>query len=451
MSPRSRTRRSAWAATAGARAPYDRLAGSLARGANDANGIDVAFHACVRPTPELVPPAGSEFSFTEGGPLFRLEGRLGLLPRHHDELPLRLIVIAWLVTWLPLVLLAFPGYVRTSHWDPLLLRSEPHLRLLGALSLFLWAECLLEQRVRDVTRHLKHTYAIPRENVSVWQRSLERHAEIRDAWFPEAALLGSVYFLSFLGYLGDLPPWALRWLMPTLHSAGRHWELATQVTWWYLLVSQPFTIFLFIRWITRWLLFTQLMRRLAQLSPRVQPSHADAAGGLAFLAMPLLALRVFSAGAALTLTSVWQDELASSQAKPAIFANDILVFVVASLLFCLLPYLPFILPMLRAKERALLGYSALMNSYVTAFDKRWLDTTNEHADDLLGNDDFSGLADLGTSFRVAAEMHILIAGASELKAYGITTLVPFLFLIPVNADSTGELVRRVFMQVIGGA
>jgi hypothetical protein len=134
----------------------------------------------------------------------------------------------------------------------------------------------------------------------------------------------------------------------------------------------------------------------------------------------------------------------------AIFANDILVFAALALFLYLLPYVPFMLPMLRAKERALLDYSELMDSYVAAFDRRWLDTTNEHPLDLLGNADFSGLADLGTSFRVTDEMRLLIAAAADLKLYAVATLVPFLLLIPINAESTGELARRLFLQLLGG-
>jgi len=359
------------------------------------------------------------FSLTRGGLLFRLEHLLGLLPEH-DRVPPRLLVAALCATWLPLLLLALPERVATGQWDPFFARSEVHVRLLGSLALLLVGELALDERGRAMTRQLAHTEAIPKERRFVWQHTLARLGRIRDAWQAEASLLACVYVVSLLSYLGALPAWVLRWLMPTTHQAGVHWVRATPVMWWYLLISQPLFIFVFLRWLTRWLLFTRLLWCLARLDPRVLASHADGAGGLGYLAQPLLALRFCAAGSALALTSVWLDEIAHNRVKPSLFAADLLLFLVSSLLLWALPYLAFLPLLIRSKQRALLAYP-----------------------------DFSGLADLGTSLRVADEMRCFVPSLRDLKGQLIASLAPFLVLIATQATSAADLLTRLFWKLIG--
>ncbi|MEY4577614.1 MAG: hypothetical protein RL701_2317 [Pseudomonadota bacterium] len=403
-------------------------------------------------TSERIPTVAGEFSFTRGGPLFRLERLLGLVPQR-DRFPPRLLVSALSLTWLPLLLLALPERLYSGEWDPLITRSEVHVRLLGSLAIMLFGELVLDERGRAMTQQLARTDVIPKEARFVWQHTLARLAHMRDAWQPEALLFGFVYVMSVLSYVGWLPPWALRWLMPAVHEAGVHWARATPVLWWYLVVSQPLFIFVFLRWITRWLLLARLLWCLARLHPRVHASHADRAGGLAYLALPLFALRFFVAASALALSSVWLDEIARSQAKSSIFAADLLWFLVASLAMFVLPYLPFSRLLLRARLQTLLAYSELMDEYVASFDKRWLHARGHTPSgrELLGHPDFSGLADLGASFRVAEEMRSSIPSFADLKVHGLASLVPFLVLLPAHATSAADFVERLVMKLLGGA
>jgi hypothetical protein len=91
----------------------------------------------------------------------------------------------------------------------------------------------------------------------------------------------------------------------------------------------------------------------------------------------------------------------------------------------------------------------LVDQYVENFDRRWLDKGVPKSGELLGHADFSGLADLGSSFRVADEMRPVVPGLEQIKAQALATLIPFLVLIPTNPESTGEIIRSLVMKLLG--
>lgn len=391
-----------------------------------------------------------DLSLARGGPFFRLATHLRLSPPL-DHFGTRLVSCSICLCWLPVVLLLIAQRMATGVWDSLFTGSELHLRMLVSLSLLLWSEWLFEHRVRVTNRYLLDHDFIPTQRLDQWRAEIARLTRVRDSWIPEVALLTLVYGLSMAAFLGFLPHGVLRWLAPTIHEAGVHWAKATPAWWWYLLVSQPLFLFVVLRWLTRWMLYTHLMWCLARMPPRVQPLHADRAGGLAFLAEPLFALRFYACAASVALMSVWLDELARSHAQPAIFATDLSVFLAGSLFLAIIPYAPFVRVMVEAKHHTMLSASALMNTYTQQFGARWLHPEAPGSEpELLGHSDFSGLADLGTSFKIAEDMRTFLPGPGFLKAHLVAALAPFGLIVLIYGPSAAELIKGVLLHFVEG-
>ncbi len=389
----------------------------------------------------------SELSITQGGLLFKFEQRFRLF--EPNRLTGRLVLLWVAVEFVPLVVISFVQRMTTGSWDPLLLRTEAYVRLLISLPLFLFGELLLEHRVRKVTRYIAQESFIPSAGLDAWQTTLHRARRFRDAQGPEWALLGAVYGMSWIAYMGWLPPWVLRWLAPTIHQAGPGFVNATPAVWWYLLVSEPLFLFVLLRWFGRWLLFASVMWRLASVEPRVSPGHTDGVGGLGFLNSPLYALRFAATGTAFAIMSVWLDEIAHGRAKPETFAQDLVIFLGVSLGLAVLPYMPFTRLLVRARVRARQTYGALVDRYLQHFDKRWID--QETSDEtILGHPDFSGLADLGTSFKVVDSMGTFVPGKDNLKLHMIASLAPFVIIILLYGKSAADLLKGLAMNFLGG-
>jgi hypothetical protein len=392
----------------------------------------------------------SELSLTRGGPFFQLERRLALVPQPR-KLGARLALCLVGLTWVPVALFALAARLQDGFWPPLFLRSEVHFRMLGALVLFSFGEAILERRAHGIGRELRRSALLPREKQLLWNQRIAAIVKLRDAVGPELALIAFVYGLTSLAYFGELPPWAMRWLAPTLHEEHGNLREAFLLWGWYVWVSQPLFLFILGRWLLRWFYFTHLLWYLASLRPRVQVSHTDGAGGLGFLASPLMAMQAFTLGAALTLLSAWLDEIVAERLQPAAFTNEVAAFVFGSLLVAQLPYLLFTPLLVEAQEHGVLKYTALMNRYTRLFERRWFGyTAHDPHEYLLGHSDFSGLADLGTSFKVVERMRRTIPSKEDLKGHMLVSLLPFLFISMAYRGALTTVLRGIITRFIGG-
>ncbi len=392
-----------------------------------------------------------ELSLTRGGLLYWVMQRLRL-QADLGNLRTRFVLLSLCLAWLPVMALLVLQRIVHGTWDPLLTRTELHMRMLLSLPLLLWGEWFFERRVKSVHRQLITHGLIAEQDLPRWFATLGRLVRIRDSWAPELALVVMVYGVSVASYFGVLPLGVLRWLAPTIHQAGAHWSKATPAWWWYLLISQPLFLFVLLRWLSRWLLFAHMMWSLARISPRIEPLHADRFGGLGFLAEPVVALRLFASATSVALMSVWFDELAISHVKPAVFAADLLGFLALSLMLALIPYVLFVQPMVEARHHELLKSTALMGRYTQCFRERWLgvDVDRLKANDLLGHPDFSGLADLGTSFSVADKMRVTLPGLEQLRAYLIASFGPFMVVILAYGPSAADLLQDLLTSLLSG-
>jgi hypothetical protein len=390
-----------------------------------------------------------ELLLTRGGPLFTVQQRLHLAPPAAKALGVRFPIAAIALTWVPLVLMALPERLQTGQWEPLLHRNEVHIRLLGSLLLILYGEGVLEQRVQAAMRGLSAGQVLSSDGALVLRQRVDRLLQVRSARLPEFLLLTCVYAASLAAFLGILPPWALRWMAPTVHQAGLHFAHATPAWWWYLLVSQPLFLFVFLRWLFHWCLWGSLLGKLAKLQPRINAGHGDRAGGLGFLAGPLFGMRFFVAGTAFAIAAVWLDEIARSKADPAIFTNDFVVFVLLSLLAALLPYVPFTRLLVEARHEGELNYSLLMRRYAERFEGQWL-RPQPQATGLLGTPDIQSLADLEASFAMVKDMRPLIPGAEEIKTHLVASAAPFLIIPLIYGKSTTDLIQKLLLKVVGG-
>jgi hypothetical protein len=136
------------------------------------------------------------------------------------------------------------------------------------------------------------------------------------------------------------------------------------------------------------------------------PIHPDRCGGLSFVGKsscgfgPIL----FAPGA--ILAGVVADRvLYRGEALPS-FKFQIGGFIVFFVLAILGPLLMFTPRLARARRKGLADYGLLAQRYVERFDQKWVHEADP-SEDLLGTGDIQSLADLGNSYPVLREMHVV--------------------------------------------
>lgn len=399
--------------------------------------------------PTRVHDADPARSIVEGGLFSRLEARIHVDRGSWGSIS-KLGIAAAGVVWIPFMAIATFERLRVGQWDPLVLRSEVHARLLVGLTLFLCAEVGLETRVGVACDHLTRSGVIPEAEMPAWERTLSRIRRLCDRKLPEISILAVVFGVTLASYFGVLPREVLRWLAPSIHEAGKGWSGQSSCWWWYVVVGQPFFLFILGRWFFRWGLWTAALASLALKNPRVYPAHADGAGGLGFLAGPLFAFQVAAMGAAVAPASIWFDEISRGNAVAETFASDFLACVGLLLLAAFSPYLGLMPLLIRAKVDAEREYSLLVVRYVDAFERRWLKARPKPEPDILGSSDFQSLADIGNSFRVVREMRFVIPSVDDLKRLFVFIVLPFGVIMLVHVVSFADLAKKVVERYLGG-
>ena len=161
----------------------------------------------------------------QGGPLYRIQQRLGLIPRWGLGIPRRMIFFT-LLTWVPIMVCAVVNerVSRGVVTEPLLQHFGVHVRCLVAIPLLITAEAVAQAISRRifpcfVTSHLVTEAMIPR-----FVEILRRAVRLRDSWLVAAVLVVLAVLLAwrFMGADGALHEDALSWAISEEEKRGFH-------------------------------------------------------------------------------------------------------------------------------------------------------------------------------------------------------------------------------------
>jgi hypothetical protein len=363
-----------------------------------------------------------DYSLVLGGPLFQLYRR-GRLSGDGLELVHRRALAITLIAWLPLLLLSvlegrgFGGGIRL----PFLYDVEAHTRFLVALPALILAEVFVHRRVAPVMRWFVERGIVTPEDVPQCNTAVEKAVRVRNSVALEVTLVVLVYTVGL-------------WVRSQLALSEATWYALPGATgprltlagYWYAFVSVPFFQFILLRWYVRLVLWFWLLWRVSKLNLRLSAAHPDRAGGIAFLGKAAYAFQpvLFAQGA--LLSGVIASRILYDGQSLLVFKMEIAGLVGALILVVLGPLAMFTPHLDRAKRSGLATYGSLANSYVFAFEERWLRGAPPDRGDLLGTGDIQSLADLGNSMEVVRQMRVVPFGLDDIIGLAVATAAPLL-------------------------
>src|SRR6185437_6620377 len=156
----------------------------------------------------ISPPAESPrypntrpFLLMQGGPLYRIERRVGLI-KQNAPLTVRRAILAALVTWIPLLILSAMQGTAFGHKVPV-----PFLRDIGTYTRFLLgvpllvlAEIVLGQRVAEAAEHFVTSGVIGEKDFKQFDHIVESGLRLRDSVFAEIVIVILSYAVSIWGF-----------------------------------------------------------------------------------------------------------------------------------------------------------------------------------------------------------------------------------------------------------
>ena len=395
------------------------------------------------PKPEIL-DEHRDFSLVLGGPLFQLFRRAHLSGDALEMVRRRILVIAT-VAWLPLLVLsvigghALDGAIKI----PFFYDIEAHVRFLVALPILIAAELVVHARLGPAVRRFVERRIIVPEDLPKFHAAIDSATRLRNSVVLEVALLILVYTLGLWIWRNQLATGAASWY--AVHE-GSQFRL-TIAGYWYAFVSIPIFQFILLRWYLRFFICFWFLWRVSRLNLRLTATHPDRAAGIGFLGASTYAFGpiLFAQGA--LLAGLIASRILNEGQNLIAFKMEAAGFVALFVGVILSPLLVFTPHLMRAKREGLRDYGRLASRYVQGFEEKWIQGNASSEEELLGSGDIQSLADLGNSYTVVQEMHLVPFGlknVARLAAVSAAPLLPLTLTIFSLEELAGHLVKVLF-------
>jgi hypothetical protein len=219
---------------------------------------------------------------------------------------------------------------------------------------------------------------------------------------------------------------------------GRDWSGGLVLSWAGVAaryLSTPLFLFLMLRWVWRFLVWTALLYRISRLPLQLTPLHPDRCAGLGFLAIYPSTFSGFAFALSAVVASAMVKDIALEHRGPEIVWLTMGLWLAFSLGLFIGPLLAFVRPLYALRERALIDYGRLASHHHLAFDRKWLGATTG-GDELLGSADPSSAADLNAIIEAVQQLRFIPVDLPALLQFAIAAGSPMIAVVltqvPVN-------------------
>jgi len=383
------------------------------------------------------------FSLVVGGPFHGALRRLGLTGV--DQLPTQraafgLALAAWLLPALLVVAQSllddrYAGWGFFSDWTV-------YTRYLIAIWIMIATERYADERLITLAHHFRAAHILSEADQPAFDAALT-NADRRSA-----SMLAELVFLAAV----------LVWSSLTAHYTvaleGRGWDgvhLAGETTLSWAgeaarFVSTPLFLFLVLRWIWRFLVWSGLLYRISRLSLQLVPLHPDRSGGLGFLAIfpGIFSGFVFALSCVIAATMVKDLGLQEHAAQTVWFALAGWLIMVVGLV--LGPLLVFVRPLYALRERALIDYGRLASQHHLAFHRKWI-AENINGEELMGSPDPSSASDLNATVELVQQLRFIPVDFLAVVQLVLAAGVPLLAVVATQMP-IGDLFKWIVGAVL---
>jgi hypothetical protein len=361
------------------------------------------------------------FTFVLGGPLFQLLRRAHLSDDSFGLLRRRMLIIS-LLAWLPLLIFSTLEGNAYNHTLPIpfLFDIEIHARYLLALPLLIYAEYLVNNRMRPIVRQFSERNLV--DEPSELEGPVHSAFRLRNSVAAELILIAIVYSVGILVRRESAVQTSTWYAI--VKDGTTNW---TKTGLWYAYASLPIFQFLLIRWYFRLFIWGRFLWQVSKLKLNLIPTHPDRVGGLGFLGNTVYAFAPILMAHGVLLSGMIANRIFYTGAKLVDFKLEIFAMLIVLLVIVLIPLLVFAPKLNQAKRTGLREYGILAQRYVREFDQKWLRSNTE--DEFLGSGDIQSLADFGNSFQVIREMRLYPFTKETIGQLAIFTLIPVLPLV----------------------
>jgi hypothetical protein len=378
----------------------------------------------------------------EGGPFFNLQKRVGLIMQNSTRIKRR-AVLAALVTWLPLFLLAAieSRAFGRSVPVPFVRDFSTYSRFLLAIPILVLAENILGPRIASAAAHFVGSGLVLEKDYRRFDQFVTEGLHSRDSILAEAICVVLAYGLSILSF--RLTAVHVNTWYASRTDGG---TMLTLAGWWLIGFCAPLLQFLLLRWLWRIFLWFQFLARVRTLDLQLFPTHPDKAGGLGFVGEAQRFFGILLFAFSLAAVGVLANDIVYDRIPLQNFVPAFVTYAVVILIVFAGPLVVFSGMLRRVKRRGLHQYGTLATAYTSSFHKKWIEGQNPDHQALLGTGDIQSLADLENSFSIVEKMKPIPIDPLDLLHLIVASLLPMTPLL-LTVMPLGELLKLLLKIV----
>ncbi len=370
----------------------------------------------------LAAAAEHEFLIARGGPFWDAHARVGLVGTAAPP-PMARALMYMAIAWVPLLVLSLTAGTAVEPRDGggLLVDFRPYATYLVAMPVFVLMERPAERRLKTLLDQFVDAAIVPHERLADLQRHVRDALRLRNSWIAEITILALVYPVSYLTMQETVVLYGASWL-GTPVDGGSQLSLAG---WWAALVSGPLFGFLMVRWLWRYLIWANLIRRISRLDLQVATGHPDKTGGLAFVSQYPSVFSSFVFAVSSVVAAMVAREIVYAGAPIASFRHGVIAWIITMVVIYTIPLTTFSRPLNETKQRAVLRYGALASREAFAKQDQWLDRDpgSDKAEPEEPGVDVPG--DLKARYEAARAMKTLPLGGRAILPISMAAAIPF--------------------------
>jgi hypothetical protein len=380
-----------------------------------------------------------DFQLFEQHSFLGLEGVLRLI--HPPLLDSRMqVVVAVLVTWLPLVILAaFQNMaIGRSRAESFLADAGVQARFLIALPVVLVYSGRVSTELHAMVEHFLNARLITESQRERFMGNLNLVMKLGHSRLAEGIILASVYvvqaFLILALVSSRLPPsWRI------LGAEGH--RLPSLAGLWFAAISEPIYGFVFCRFLYRIGLWWMFLWKTSQLDLQLDGAHPDLAGGIGFLGMTLDRFKEVAFAISTSFAGGLANVVLLTGAEVSRYKFEILFLVALTVALFAGPLFFFYGLLVGTRFRDTLRYWALWQGLQRQFEQKWL-RHRPVEPDMLGVQDFSEATDLSQILERVQQMGVVPFRRRQLWPLLLAAALPFLAVLTMDVPLE-EMIKRL--------
>ena len=381
-------------------------------------------------------------SVVEGGPLDRLQLRLGLMTLQKPRILRRALVFA-LVAWLPLLILsALQGVLVKNVKIPFLYDPSAHIRFLLSVPLLIVAEVVIGPRIVAATSHFITSGLIPEDRYQDFDAATVDALRLRDSNVAEGIVIAITYLGAFVS-IRFLSADASTWQTLVVDSGYRF----TLAGYWCALASIPIYQFLVYRWLWRTFIWCRFLRRVSKLDLQLVPNHPDQAAGLGFLGETHRLFAIFIFAYAATASAVAGREVLFDKIPIQTYKVPVAALIITLVAIFLGPLFMFAPILLRTRRKGLHEYSTLGCKVGRLYDQKWVRGFTLAGESLLSAPDNTSLANYSRDYELVDRMRVFPFEPRTAVVLALAGLIPMVPLLATVMPM--EEIFKLLLKALG--